>query len=102
MIPVDDGREPSGYTKEVVREDGTQYLRQRDGCPDCVLFICWPRVIDDWLATYRGRTVIWIGEHSGVTDHICPESTSAWTESARCLMPRWLGMHDVCVAYERS
>ena len=105
IIAVDTGEEfKPTFFESTVNMDASVYLKHNDGCPDRALFMCWPRDTDEFLAHYRGNTVIWIGEDDGCTGEI--DAESGWTqdleEDVPKDIPNWLGIHDIMRVYRRS
>lgn len=70
IIAVDDSSEiPLQYYTDIRRDDGSSFLK-KEGTKNDVLFVSWPRYMQDWLHHFQGNTIIFIGEIEGCTDCI--------------------------------
>lgn len=75
--------------------------------PDHTLFLCWPPLNEGLatqaLETYRGNSVIYVGEWRGRTAE--PEFHDllerGWRLEARIEIPRWPGFEDAVHIYNR-
>lgn len=103
VIAIDNDSEkgnPNKYFPEMIIEDGANYMKNHAGCCDRTLFICWPRCIEDFIDSYLGTTIIWIGEMDGCTDDM--EDKSEWQETHSMVIPTWFGIRDILKVFKRS
>lgn len=112
IIAVDDSSEiPLQYYTDIRRDDGSSFLK-KEGTKNDVLFVSWPRYMQDWLHHFQGNTIIFIGEIEGCTDcieyndsqfHIQDSSQlkKHWTLTLTHPLPRWDCMKDVLHVYKR-
>lgn len=103
IIAIDNNNEKGNvakYFSSMIIDDGEKYLKNHNGCYDRSLFICWPRYIKDFIDSYLGTTVIWIGEVEGCTDDM--EDNLEWQETHSMIIPTWLGIHDILKVFKRS
>ncbi len=93
---------PKQHCDDIVTADGADFLRQRDGCPDCCLFLCWPRDADEMVEAFKGSVIVWIGEPDGCTWAPDEDTFAEWERDGSCAIPTWPGMHDVLWCLRRK
>jgi hypothetical protein len=98
---VRDDQPFSPYFPDAVRQDALEYLVEHEGCPDKVLFLCWPRDAEDWLGAFKGDVVVWIGEKDGCTWEM-PVEDPEWKAVETVRIPTWGLIHDHLVVYVRG
>lgn len=89
-----------------VRAGGARRARRH---PDRTLLLCWPPyaepMADVALRSYRGQTVIYIGESEGGCtgdDAFHRRLEENWEETEHVALPHWHGIHDSLTVYRRK
>lgn len=73
------------------------------------LFLCWPNYLDpmatDCLKTYRGKTLVYIGEREGgctANDEFFSILNQEWGQVEEHSIPQWPGIHDYLTIHTRK
>jgi hypothetical protein len=75
---------------------------------DRTLFLCWPPnglpMAARCLDFYRGATLIFVGERSGLTgdDRFHKIVNDEWTSIKQIGIPQWFGIHDRLYVFKRT
>lgn len=102
IIPTDNKSEPCHrYFTDVENLDVEAALEKYSDRK--VLLVCWPRM-SFYESQLIGRPkVIFIGENDdGCTGTIVIPNVSPWKKVAQINHPRWLGLNDVTILYQRD
>lgn len=89
-----------------VRAGGARRARRH---PDRTLLLCWPPyatpMADVALRSYRGQTVVYIGEGDGGCtgdDAFHRRLAREWDETLHVGLPQWHGIYDSLTVYRRK